>query len=107
MSMKKKIAGGSRGGGLWRRVRFVSNGLQSDEYAAVLKNADVVLDTYPVRPCNSRIDETKRRDLATAKLISVRLLQFGSFISSEYERAGEDVRLKNKVIADDRKGSGL
>ena len=82
MSMKKKIAGGSRGGGLWRRVRFVSNGLQSDEYAAVLKNADVVLDTYPVRPCDSRGDDIKRHTLAIANLTLVRSLQFGSFISS-------------------------
>ena len=47
MRMKKKIAGGRRGGGLWRRVRFISNGLLSNDYAAVLKNADVVLDTIP------------------------------------------------------------
>ena len=45
--MKKKIAGGKRGGGLWRRVRFLSSSLLSDDYVAVLKGADVILDTFP------------------------------------------------------------
>ena len=50
MRMKKKIAGGKRGGGLWRRVKFLSEGLAPNDYAAVLKMADVVLDTFPF--CN-------------------------------------------------------
>jgi len=50
MRMKKKIAGGKRGGGLWRRVKFLSEGLAPHDYAAVLKMADVVLDTFPF--CN-------------------------------------------------------
>ncbi|GMI07942.1 hypothetical protein TrVE_jg11159 [Triparma verrucosa] len=47
LRMKKKIAGGKRGGGLWRRVRFLSSSLLSDDYVAVLKGADVILDTFP------------------------------------------------------------
>lgn len=50
MRMRKKVAGGKRGGGLWRRVKFLSEGLAPDDYAAVLKMADVVLDTFPF--CN-------------------------------------------------------
>jgi glycosyltransferase involved in cell wall biosynthesis len=44
--MKRHISGGRSGGGLWRRVRFL-DALSSDDYAAVLSVADVVLDTFP------------------------------------------------------------
>ncbi|GMI32774.1 hypothetical protein TeGR_g3035 [Tetraparma gracilis] len=44
--MKKKIAGGRNGGGLWRRVRFL-DALPSDLYSAVLSLAKVVLDPFP------------------------------------------------------------